>query len=168
MLDRRVLSASLPTFQSLLMRHSGFFLDHGNDGNAPPNVTYTNQMAYVYNMQNSSGSFSAACQAALAPESWKCIMAPYAAPFIETSWFAFQSRFDHWQLSEETFIPCMQEQVPSQWAVHIFLLFVNHKASHVSPRRPTAHRSSRTRARLLRSLRSKATDRTSWRSSTPS
>ena len=88
----------------------GFFLDHGNDGFAPANVTYTLQMQYVYKMQNSSGSLSTECQNALAPDSWKCIMAPYAAPFVKTPWFALQSRFDHWQLSSELFLPCMQSQ----------------------------------------------------------
>ena len=86
----------------------GFFLDHGNDGFAPANVTYPLQMQYVYNMQNSTGSLSQECQAALAPDSWKCIMAPHAAPFIQTPWFALQSRVDHWQLSEILFLPCMQ------------------------------------------------------------
>ena len=57
-------------------------------------------MQYVYNMQNASGSLSSTCQTSHAPDSWKCIMAPYAAPFITTPWFAFQSRFDKWQLSE--------------------------------------------------------------------
>lgn len=88
----------------------GMFLDHGNDGNNLPNVTYPLQMQYVYTMQNSSGSLSTACQNALGPDSWRCIMAPYAIPFIQTLWFALQSRFDHWQLSEIAFIPCMLAQ----------------------------------------------------------
>jgi hypothetical protein len=76
----------------------GFFLDHGNDGYAPPAQTYTLQMKYVFQMQNSTGSLSPECQAALAPDAWKCIMAPHAAPYIRTPWFALQSRFDQWQL----------------------------------------------------------------------
>lgn len=76
----------------------------------PSNVTYTDEMRYVYNMQNASGSLSAECQATLAPDSWKCIMAPHAAPFITTPWFAQQSRFDHWQLANELFVPCMEAQ----------------------------------------------------------
>jgi len=85
----------------------GFFLDHPQ---AYGNASYSDQMQYVYNMQNSTGSLSTACQSALAPQSWKCIMAPHAAPFINTPWFALQSRFDHWQLSEILFLPCMQAQ----------------------------------------------------------
>jgi hypothetical protein len=88
----------------------GFFLDHGNDGNAPENVTYPLQMQYVYTMQNVSGSLSQECQNALAPDSWKCIMAPHAAAFINTPWFATQSRFDHWQLVYEAFLPCIAAQ----------------------------------------------------------
>lgn len=88
----------------------GFFLDHGNDGFAPANVTYPLQMQYVYNMQNSTGSLSTECQSYYGEDAWKCIMAPHAAPFIKTPWFALQSRFDHWQLAEELFLPCMQNQ----------------------------------------------------------
>ena len=69
----------------------GFFIDSGNDGYAPANQTYPLQMAYVYAMQNTSGSLSPECQAHYGPdEAWKCIMAPYAAPFISTPWFALR------------------------------------------------------------------------------
>ena len=88
----------------------GFFLDSGNDEYQPTNVTYTLQMRYVYNMQNASGSLSAKCQAFHGADAWKCIMAPYATPFIATGWFALQSRFDKWQLAQELFMPCMQTQ----------------------------------------------------------
>jgi hypothetical protein len=36
----------------------GFFLDSGNDGYAPANVTYTQQMAYVFKMQNAAASLA--------------------------------------------------------------------------------------------------------------
>jgi len=88
----------------------GFFLDSSNDGYAPPNVTYTLQMQYVYNMQAAGASLSPQCQAHWGKDAWKCIMAPYAAPYITTPWFALQSRFDKWQLGEELFMPCMQRQ----------------------------------------------------------
>lgn len=88
----------------------GFFIDTGNDGYAPTTQTYTLQMQYVYYMQNASGSLSSKCQSHYGAEAWRCIMAPYAVPFVSTPWFALQSRFDHWQLAEELFMPCMQEQ----------------------------------------------------------
>jgi hypothetical protein len=88
----------------------GFFLDSGNDGYNAANVTYTLQMQYVYKMQQAGNSLSPACQQAHGADAWKCIMAPYAAPFISTPWFALQSRFDHWQLAEELFMPCIQNQ----------------------------------------------------------
>jgi hypothetical protein len=88
----------------------GFFIDSGNDGYAPANQTYTLQMQYVYGMQGAAGSLSPACQAHYGADAWKCIMAPYAAPFIVTPFFALQSRFDKWQLGEELFMPCMQAQ----------------------------------------------------------
>jgi hypothetical protein len=89
----------------------GFFLDlNTNDGNNMPNVTYGAELRYVYQMQNTSGALSKECQAANAADPAMCIFAPHAVPFIETPWFALQSRFDHWQLSEEVFIPCILDQ----------------------------------------------------------
>ncbi len=88
----------------------GFFIDSSNDGYAPANVTYPLQMQYVFNMQNAAASLSPACLQHFGSEAWRCIMAPYAAPFVTTPWFSLQSRFDHWQLSEELFMPCMQAQ----------------------------------------------------------
>ena len=41
----------------------GYFLDAGNDGSQPLNVTYPLRMKYVFNMQNSTGSLSPECQA---------------------------------------------------------------------------------------------------------
>jgi len=57
--------------------NSGFFSLHRNaDGVA----LYPDEMAYVYNMQNSSGGVNAHCAAALAgtPEAWKCIFANFS------------------------------------------------------------------------------------------
>jgi hypothetical protein len=51
-------------------------------------------MSYVYKMQQAAGALSPACQAYYGADAWKCIMAPHAAAFIETPWFALQSRFD--------------------------------------------------------------------------
>jgi len=88
----------------------GFFVDHGNDGFEPDWYTYPNFMKYVYNMQNSSGSLSTACQQYYGANAWQCIMAPHAVAFIQTPWFALQSRFDKWQLGNELFLPCMNAQ----------------------------------------------------------
>jgi hypothetical protein len=76
----------------------GYFLDAGNDGSQPLNVTYPLRMKYVFTMQNSTGSLSPECQAVYGIDAWKCIMAPHAAKFIKTPWFALQSRTDTWQL----------------------------------------------------------------------
>jgi len=88
----------------------GFFIDHGNDGLMPDWYTYPNFMKYVYNMQNSAGSLSTECQHYYGDDAWKCIMAPYAVKFVQTPWFALQSRFDKWQLGNELFLPCMNAQ----------------------------------------------------------
>ncbi|KAJ9466892.1 hypothetical protein DIPPA_51521 [Diplonema papillatum] len=85
----------------------GFFVDHGNDGYQSPNVTYPLQMKYVFNMQNSSYSLSPECQAEYG---WQCIMAPVAWKFIQTPLFLYQSRFDMFQLRDELFLPCEEEQ----------------------------------------------------------
>jgi len=88
----------------------GYFLEHGNDGFAPANQTYALQMRNVFEMQNASGSLSPECQAAHAPDSWRCIFAPSAALFVRTPFFLLQSRFDEWQLGYILFLPCMQAQ----------------------------------------------------------
>ena len=53
------------------------------------------------------------------PHRWKCIMAPHAVHFIETPWFALQSRTDTWQLGNIAMIPCTGDIAkcpPQQWA----------------------------------------------------
>jgi hypothetical protein len=84
----------------------GFFLDAQNDGYQPFNVSYPNEMKYVYNMQSAGGSLSPLCQSTYGIDAWKCIMAPHAAKFIETPWFALQSRTDTWQLGNIAMLPC--------------------------------------------------------------
>jgi hypothetical protein len=73
-------------------RSCGYFLDTGNDGSQPMNVTYPLRMKYVFGMQNSTGSLSPECQGVYGIDAWKCIMAPHAAKFIRTPWFALQVR----------------------------------------------------------------------------
>ena len=84
----------------------GFFLDAPNDGYKPANVSYTLEMEYVYNMQQAGASLSPECRASYGAEAWKCIMAPHAAKFVATPWFALQSRVDTWQLGNIAMIPC--------------------------------------------------------------
>ena len=97
----------------------GFFADLNNDGYQPANVTYPLRMQYVYNMQQAGGALSQACQTSYGAEAWKCIMAPHAAKFIQTPWFALQSRFDTWQLGNIAMLPCtgnISRCDPKQWA----------------------------------------------------
>ena len=96
----------------------GYFLDAPNDGSHPYNVTYPLEMQYVFNMQNATGSLSPLCQSTYGIDSWKCIMAPHAAKFIATPWFALQSRTDTWQLGNIAMIPCTGAPLncsPTQW-----------------------------------------------------
>ena len=97
----------------------GYFLDAGNDGNQPANITYPLRMQYVYNMQNAKGSLSAACQSSFGADAWKCIMAPHAVKFIQTPFFALQSRTDTWQLGNIAMISCTSKPLtcsPAGWA----------------------------------------------------
>lgn len=84
----------------------GFFADLDNAGYNPGNITYPNEMHYVFDMQNASGQLSSNCTSYYGTDSWKCIMAPHATRFVSSPWFALQSRFDTWQLGNVAMIPC--------------------------------------------------------------
>ena len=80
---------------------------------------YPKEMAYVFNMQNTSGSLPKDCLDIHKGEhAWRCIMAPYVAPLIKNPWFAIQSRFDWWQLlnvltypaDSDNRMPCLPDQ----------------------------------------------------------
>ena len=63
-------------------------------------------LQYVFDMQNCSGVLSQECQSAYDEDSaYKCMMAPHAASFVKTPWFALQSRFDKWSLGNEACCP---------------------------------------------------------------
>jgi hypothetical protein len=75
------------------------------------NETFNEQLGGVYEMQGANASLSPACQAALAPQSWRCFIPSVAVPFVVTPMFFMQSRFDKWQLGNgELNIPCIQSQ----------------------------------------------------------
>jgi hypothetical protein len=65
-------------------------------------------LQYVFDMQNCSSVLSQECQSAYDEDSaYKCMMAPHAAGFVKTPWFALQSRFDKWSLGNEVPpLPC--------------------------------------------------------------
>ena len=54
----------------------------------------------MFQMQGANASLSPACQASLAPQSWRCFIPSVAVPFVQTPMFFMQSRFDKWQLGE--------------------------------------------------------------------
>lgn len=72
------ITAAAPSARVVGRPLCGLFIDHGNDGNAAPNVTYPLRMQYVFGMQNASGSLSKECQAYYGKDAWRCIMAQYA------------------------------------------------------------------------------------------
>ena len=94
---------------------AGYFLDHkpmpGGGPSGLENESYTENIKYMYSMFNATGALSQMCQAHYGEESWRCIMAPYAQAFVETPFFAIQSRFDEWQLGPGiAAVPCLLGQ----------------------------------------------------------
>ncbi len=76
---------------------AGFFLDHPDRNGVPVRTPF---FQWGFDAWNASASLSPACLGAFpASEQWKCIFAPYAAPFISTPVFALNSRFDSCQLN---------------------------------------------------------------------
>jgi len=85
---------------------AGFFLDF--DSYNGTNV-YTQNYQSVYTFQNCSSAVNAACVAHYAPlnEDWRCFMAPYTLPFIETRLFIVNSLVDSWQGDNIMALPCV-------------------------------------------------------------
>ncbi len=65
---------------------------------------------YVFDMQNVSASLSPACLADNAGSPWRCILAPVAVAYVQAPLFAFNSRFDRWQLANVLDVPCIASQ----------------------------------------------------------
>lgn len=74
---------------------SGFFLDYKGF-----NKNYTKNMQWVFENMNSSGGVNQKCIEFYPLEKWKCFFAEYTIPFINTSIFMLQSKYDSWQLGE--------------------------------------------------------------------
>ena len=94
---------------------AGFFLDATLHTGEP---FRTPLFQWGYSAWNSSGSLSPACLAAQpAGEGWRCIFAPYAAPFIATPVFAINSAFDSCQLNGcELGLPTVEKGWPHMTA----------------------------------------------------
>lgn len=98
----------------------GYFLDHDNfkhttgfpgGPNSPQWATpgtganYTMWMKYIYTMQNltfgADGGLTEACQKKHPTEPHLCFMSPHMNDVVETPFFMFNSKYDHWQLLNE-------------------------------------------------------------------
>eukprot|EP01063_Lacrimia_lanifica_P040597 TRINITY_DN926_c1_g1_i6.p1 TRINITY_DN926_c1_g1~~TRINITY_DN926_c1_g1_i6.p1 ORF type:complete len:386 (+),score=122.95 TRINITY_DN926_c1_g1_i6:66-1223(+) len=92
----------------------GFFLDHDNYNHGAYN--YTAWMKYIYHMQNltfgADGGLTAACQQAYPGDEHYCFMSPHMPQFVQTPLFAFNSKFDLWQLQYEL------QLSPAQWTAN--------------------------------------------------
>lgn len=70
----------------------------------------TNEEWKVRHLDSFTFPFLAAHQTTLFLALFQCYMAQYAAPFVKQPFFAMQSRFDEWQLSQILRLPCIQDQ----------------------------------------------------------
>jgi len=89
------------------MPDAGFFIDYPSF--AGPYV-YTPLYQAVAAMQNVTGAINDACVAAYsavnASETWRCFMAQYNLPFVQTPLFVINSLADAWQASNIMQIGC--------------------------------------------------------------
>ena len=80
----------------------GFFLDHPPIEAVPPGAAFTDQMLYIFAMQNISfgpgGALSPACRERFPDTLGLCFMAPHFADLVETPLFVLNSKFDSFQL----------------------------------------------------------------------
>merc|ERR1712166_668007 len=76
---------------------AGFFLDAQNVQGEYLYRSYFQSADPVWNVTGSGGT-NLKCLAAHTDEKWKCLMAPYIAPHIETPFFVMNSAYDAWQM----------------------------------------------------------------------
>lgn len=80
----------------------GFFLDHDNFKHTWN--TYTEEMKYIYSMQNltsGSGALNEECLETYYNNPHYCFMSPHMQKFIKTPFFMFNSKYDAWQIGNE-------------------------------------------------------------------
>lgn len=105
-----------PNFQrTLAAANVGFFQDHREF--LSTNKPYTRNMEYIISMQNVTAGegLLKTCFDKYASTPWMCMLAPYAASFVETPLFLMNSKFDAWQLSNILRLPCMQGYSDFPW-----------------------------------------------------
>ncbi len=101
---RARISAAVPGVTVIGLPDAGYFLDANNTAGQP---SYTPLYEYVAQMQNATAAMSPACLASYpAAEQWKCFMAQYAAPFVQTPLFFAQDLDDSWQMSNILQLGC--------------------------------------------------------------
>jgi len=83
----------------------GFFLDH--DDYSHDNNTYTDEMAYVYKMQNLTvGALKQECLDTFGDKPHYCFMSPHMQQFVKVPYFMFNSKYDAWQMNNILRAPC--------------------------------------------------------------
>jgi hypothetical protein len=89
-----------PTTRLTGFPDAGFFLDGANAESGAHN--YRNSFIGadpLWNVTGSGGTNLACLADQKAGEEWKCLMAPYIAPYIKTPIFVMNSAYDAWQAS---------------------------------------------------------------------
>ena len=78
----------------------GFFMDLKTAKGEPKWTPMYKFVAEMQNVTSPSGNLNQGCLAAYPGAlAWKCFMAQYAAPFVQTPFFAVNSVYDAWQAS---------------------------------------------------------------------
>eukprot|EP00052_Salpingoeca_macrocollata_P010929 m.84387 g.84387 ORF g.84387 m.84387 type:complete len:428 (-) comp17792_c0_seq1:117-1400(-) len=88
---------------------AGFFLDHATLKGTYDFRTDFQSADPVWNVTGSGGTNAACLQAYAASEHWKCLMAPYLSPHIQTPLFVMNSAYDAYQVQNILDIGCVPD-----------------------------------------------------------
>ena len=94
-----------PTVKVVGLPDAGWFLDHNSTTGAP---SYTPLYQWVAQAQNATPSTNAKCveHHTGTRDAWRCFMAQYTAPFIQTPFFMAQDLVDAFGMSDIFELPC--------------------------------------------------------------
>jgi len=85
---------------------AGFFLDAKNSSGEYQYRQNFIAADPVWNVTGSGGT-NLGCLSAYKGEEWKCLMAPYIAPYIKTPIFVMNSAYDAWQMTNVLVAQCI-------------------------------------------------------------
>ena len=91
---------------------AGFFLDGADmhSGAHSYQALFRAADGFVWNVTGGGGTNAACLRAYARDEQWRCLMAPYLAPFVATPMFVMNSAYDAWQMLNILGAECLAEQ----------------------------------------------------------